>query len=96
VQANADEAWYPPWRSRRTKVIEGLCGVGKVDILPFAISSDDIDVMVMTRPQTSLPGKILWLADGLGEAFADFDEWLLATVDYNGREYERLLKKHGI
>ena len=36
--------------------LEPLCGFGKSDALPFAVSSDDIDVMLMTRPHTATPG----------------------------------------
>lgn len=39
-----------------------LCGLDKQDVLPIAVSSDDIDVMVMARPHTETPGKVLWLA----------------------------------
>ncbi len=76
--------------------LEPLCGFGKSDMLPIAVSSDDIDVMVMTRPNTTTPGKVLWLAGGLIETFVGFDEWFLAMVDYNREEYQRLAKKHGV
>jgi hypothetical protein len=75
--------------------LEGLCGFGRSDVLPIAVSSDDIDVMVMTRPHTREPGKVLWLAGGQIETFPGFDEWFLAMVDYNRHEYQRLFKKHG-
>ena len=75
--------------------LETLCGFGKPDVLPVAVSSDDIDVMVMTRPHTKTPGKILWLAGRLIETFAGFDEWFLAMVDYNRFEYQRLTNAHG-
>jgi hypothetical protein len=73
--------------------LEPLCGFGKSDVLPIAVSSSDIDVMVMTRPHTTEPGKVLWLAGGLVETFPGFDEWFLAMVDYNRHEYQRLAKK---
>lgn len=76
--------------------LEPLCGFGKRDVLPVAASSDDIDVMLMMRPHTSTPGKILWLAGGLIDTFIGFDEWFLAMVDYNREEYQRLVKKHGV
>ena len=75
--------------------IEPLCGFGKPDLLPFAVSSDDIDVMLMTRPHTTTAGKVFWFAGGLVDTFQGFDEWFLAMVDYNREEYQRLVKKHG-
>ena len=74
--------------------LETLCGFGKLDLLPIAVSLDDIDVMVMTRPHTTKPGKVLWLAGGLIDTFAGFDEWFLAMVDYNRLSYQRLVEKH--
>lgn len=74
--------------------LEPLCGFGKHDLMPIAVSSDDIDVTVMTRPHTKEPGKVLWFAGGLIDTFAGFDEWFLAMVDYNRQEYQRLVKEH--
>lgn len=76
--------------------IKPLCGFGKTDLLPIAVSLDDIDVMVMTRPHTSTPGKVLWFAGGLVEAFNGFDDWFLTMVDYNRSEYQRLAKRHAL
>lgn len=76
--------------------LEPLCGFGKPDVFPIAVSSDDIDVMLMTRPHAPTPGKVLWLAGGLVETFAGFDQWFLAMVDCNRQEYQRLVKKHGL
>lgn len=91
-----------PRAARAIELIESiepldiLCGFDKRDLLPFAVSSDDIDVMVMTRPHTTTPGKVLWFAGGVVDTFAGFDEWFLAMVDYNRQEYQRLVKKHGL
>lgn len=74
--------------------LKELCGFGKADLLPIAVSSDDIDVTVMTRPHTTTPGKVLWLAGGVIDTFTGFDEWFLAMVDYNRQEYQRLVEKH--
>lgn len=68
-----------------------LCGLGKHQLLPIAVSADDIDVMLMAKPDTECAGKIFWFAGGLIEAFIGFDEWFLAMVDYNRQEYQRLL-----
>ena len=74
--------------------LKALCGFEKHDVLPVAVSSDDIDVVVMARPNTTTPGKILWLAGGVIDTFPGFDEWFLAMVDYNRQEHERLVQKH--
>lgn len=89
-----------PRAERATMLIESLeplkelCGFRKQDVLPVAVSSDGIDVMVMTRPHTDTPGKVLWLAGGLIDTFPGFDEWFLTMVDHNREEYQRLLGKH--
>lgn len=75
--------------------LRALCGFGESDVLPIAVSSDDIDVMIMTRQHTSTPGKVIWLAGGVVETFGGFDEWFLAMVDYNRHEYQRLVQKRG-
>ena len=74
--------------------LEPLCGFGKADVLPIAVSSTGIDVMLMTRPHTASPGTVLWLAGGLIDTFRGFEEWFLAMVDYNRLEFQRLVKKH--
>ncbi len=73
--------------------LKELCGFDKPDVLPIAVS-DDIDVMVIARPHTAAPGRVIWLAGGVIETFPGFDEWFFAMFDYNRYEYQRLLKKH--
>lgn len=73
--------------------IEEICGYEKHELLPIAVSSNDIDLMLITRPHTVTPGKILWFAGGLIESYLSFDEWFLAMVDYNRELYQRLAAK---
>lgn len=73
--------------------LKELCGFRKSDVLPIAVSSDDIDVMVMTRPHTATPGRVLWLAGGLVDTFSGFDDWFLAMVDCNRLNYQYLVDK---
>jgi hypothetical protein len=75
--------------------LKELCGFGEQEILPIAVSSDDIDVVVMTRPDTATPGRVLWLAGGVIDTFAGFDDWFLAMVDYNRQQYQRLVAENG-
>ena len=71
--------------------IEPICGFCREDLMPIAVSSLDIDVMLMTRPHSATPGKTLWFAGGLIDSFSGFDDWFLAMVDYNRQEYQRLV-----
>ncbi len=71
--------------------IEPICGFCREDLMPIAVSSLDIDVMLMTRPHTATPGKLFWFAGGLIDSFSGFDEWFFAMVDYNRQEYQRLV-----
>jgi len=74
--------------------LDSLCGYGKRDLVPVAVSSDDIDVFAMTRPHTAVPGQVFWFAGALIETFPCFEEWFLAMVDYNRKEYQRLVAAH--
>lgn len=74
--------------------LEPLCGLGTGDVLPIAVSANDIDVMLMARPHTESPGQVLWFAGGLIETFPSFNEWFLAMVDYLRLDYQRLVEKH--
>lgn len=59
------------------------------------MSSDDIDPMAITRPHTGKPGHVIWLAGGVIDTFPGFDEWFVAMIDYNRRDYRYLVEKHG-
>lgn len=76
--------------------LDSLCGYGTRDLIPIAVSSDDIDVFAMTRPHTAIPGTVFWFAGGLIETFPSFDEWFLSMVDYNRKEYLRLVAAHAV
>lgn len=64
-----------------------------VDLLPIAVSRDDKDLFVMSRPDSNRPGVVIWFAGAEVERFPDFDEFFLAMIDYNRLRYQRLLKK---
>lgn len=72
--------------------LKDLCGFDKRDLMPIAVSSDDIDIMLMTRPHTREPGVIFWFAGGLVDKFSGFDEWFLAMVDYNRINYQKMVE----
>lgn len=74
--------------------LEPLCGLGKRDVLSIAVSTNDIDVMLVACPHTESPGQVFWFAGGLVETFPSFNEWFLAMVDYLRLNYQRLVEKH--
>lgn len=74
--------------------LEPLCGFGKNDLIPIAASSNDIDLMLMTRPHTSDPGKVFWFAGGLIDTFTGFDEWFLSMFDYLRLAHQRLVERN--
>jgi len=75
--------------------LDQLCGYDRADLLPVAVSSDDIDVMLMTRPHAAAPGTVFWFAGGLIETYPAFDEWFLAMVDCNRLNFQRLVEGRG-
>lgn len=74
--------------------LDSLCGYRDRDLIPIAVSSDDIDVFAMARPHAATPGKIFWFAGGLIDTFPCFDEWFLSMTDYNRKEYQRIVSMH--
>ncbi|WP_282297028.1 hypothetical protein [Stenotrophomonas sp. PS02289] len=81
---------------RYTESLRDICGYEESEVMPIAVSSDDIDVMLMSRPHAVDPGKVMWLAGGLVEEFVGFDEWFIAMVDCNRMNHEFLLERHGL
>jgi hypothetical protein len=76
--------------------VQDVCGLEISELLPFAVSAEDIDVFVMSKPNTASPGKVFWLAGGLVEEFSDFNEWFLTMVDHNREQYQELMKKNDL
>lgn len=79
-----------------TESLKSICGYEVADLMPIAVSSNDIDIMVMSRPDAVDPGKVMWLAGGLIQEFIGFDEWFLTMVDCNRMNYEFLVERHGL
>lgn len=69
---------------------QDLCDFRTDELMPFAVSADDIDVFAIFAEDSPAPGRVLWFAGGLVDSFPDFDEWFLAMVDYNRRQYGKL------
>lgn len=79
-----------PLESRAQKLISTLDLDGFIgrELIPVAVSTNDIDVFFMERQGE----KVFWYAGQPVDDFASFAEWFLAMVDYNRLEYERLKK----
>jgi hypothetical protein len=60
------------------------------DIMPIAATPVDLDVFVMTRSSSSLPGQVVWFAGGEIERFPSFSAYFLAMMEYNRRAVQRL------
>jgi SMI1/KNR4 family protein SUKH-1 len=69
--------------------VRSMVDCPKENLLPIAVSENDIDLFVMASPAAKRPGSVFWLADELIDSFASFDEYFLAMVDYNRREIQR-------
>lgn len=67
-----------------------LCEFRPDELMPFAVSTDDIDVFVISKEESPAPGRVLWFAGGLVDSFPNFEEWFLAMVDYNREQYDEL------
>lgn len=76
--------------------LQDICGFELTDFMPFAVSSDDIDVFAITRSTSRTPGKVFWFAGGLVDQFSDFNEWFLSMVDYNRRQFQKLREQNGM
>lgn len=64
--------------------------VRREELLPIAVSRDDLDLFVIARRSAKTPGEVLWLAGDLIDRYVTFDDYFLAMMDYNRRELERL------
>ena len=65
-------------------------GFLKGHLIPIAVTIEDRDLFVITHPDSSNPGMIIWFAGYEVERFKDFDEFFLSMVDYNRAIYQNL------
>ncbi|HYR50137.1 MAG TPA: SMI1/KNR4 family protein [Candidatus Eisenbacteria bacterium] len=66
--------------------------VSSADVLPVALSSKDIDLFVLVKPNHPRAGSVIWLAGTVVDRFPSFAEFFLAMMDYNREEVQELLK----
>jgi hypothetical protein len=53
------------------------------EVFPIAVSGNDIDVFVMRRLQSPVPGEVVWLAGAHLERYGGFEEFFLAMQEAN-------------
>jgi hypothetical protein len=71
--------------------LQELCGFRREELTPIAVAMEDIDVFVISTPNSTNPGKVFWLAGQVIDEFTGFDEWFLAMVDYSRHQYRQLI-----
>lgn len=67
-------------------------GLRRQELLPIAATQLDRDLFVITRPNSSSPGMVVWFAGEEVDRFPTFDDYFLAMLEYNRRELDRLSK----
>ncbi|WP_166882610.1 SMI1/KNR4 family protein [Massilia mucilaginosa] len=68
--------------------LEDLCGFSRSELMAFAVSTEDIDLFIISKSNSHAPGAVFWLAGQVIDQFPSMEEWFLAMFDYNRREYE--------
>lgn len=64
-------------------------GIARSDVMPIAYSAFQADVFVQLKQNRRSSGIVIWFAGHEIERFANFDDFFLATVDYNRVRLER-------
>jgi hypothetical protein len=64
------------------------------ELLPIAATTVDLDLFVIGRRTSSIPGAVVWFAGYEIERFDDFDAYFLAMIDYNRSELRALRQSH--
>jgi hypothetical protein len=63
-------------------------GLARCELLPLAATKSDRDLFVITRPNSSSPGMVIWFAGEEIDRFVNFDEYFLAMCEYNSNELQ--------
>ena len=90
LRPSSGAAQVAAWLLSQIEDLEGTCSYSREALLPIAASDRNIDVFVITRPQSFEPRRVLWLAGQLVENVPSFDEYFLSMVDYNRLMHQRL------
>lgn len=65
-------------------------GLTRGELMPIAASEEQIDLFVMDIPSSPHAGRVSWLAGDLIEQRESFDEYYLASLEYNWMEFKDL------
>lgn len=66
--------------------------IARDDVRAIAVDRQDMDLFVIGRPSSSIPGVVIWFAAYEIERFATFDAFFLAMIEYNRLEVQALAK----
>lgn len=58
------------------------------ELLPVAAKRDDLDLFVIGRQSSPIPGVVIWFAGDEIDRYPDFDEYFLAMMAYNHRRLQ--------
>ena len=62
--------------------------ITRQECLPIAVSARDIDVFVIGRTSSSIPGTVIWLAGGEIDRFVGFGEFFASMIECDRREID--------
>ena len=74
--------------------LKDICGFDVNEVLPIAVSTEDIDLFLITNQRSRQSGLVFWFAGQLIDHFSSFEEWFLAMVDYNRLEYQGMIERN--
>lgn len=59
-------------------------------LLPIAVSADDADLFVIAKPNSPIPGTVIWYASYEIERHRDFDNFFVAMIEHEKLRLKRL------
>lgn len=62
------------------------------EILPIAVSQNDIDIFVINNENSSSPGIVSWFAGYRIDTFANFGEYFVSMIEYNKLTIQSTIK----
>jgi hypothetical protein len=83
ARASELQSYLEPIALEQSKIVHD-------EVRPICCSAHDIDLFVIGRPGSTLPGTVIWFAGAEIERFPSFDEFFLSMIDYNRLTYQEL------
>jgi SMI1-KNR4 cell-wall len=76
-------------------VIESCPGENIVssELLPIAVSNDDIDIFAINNIYSASPGVVTWFAGYKIDTFPSFEEFFLSMIEYNRKGISSLKER---